>query len=215
MTEELTDEEKFSRLDLIGKEIYLTQELKGITISKPTRGYLRASLQGFSDRVVHAAFEQARAEKFFNMGKVLDHIRDIVEQDPNHNPSYQWTVVYDQYERGNLGYLKMIFDNIRTNLAIEQMGGQEMLKQRLDQGGKYAFEKIRDEFIEKFRKAVIPNNVSWNDWKISFNPECLYDDQRKGKIYLVGCNGTRWIPETEVNSLLTISREQRVLTQGS
>ena len=198
------------------EQILLVQDCKKTKFTEREIKYLQKELSKVPEQIVLAAFSHfLHSDDFYTTSKLFARITEIAEQDPNHNPSYQWTVVYDQYERGNLGYLKMIFDNIRTNLAIEQMGGQEMLKQRLDQGGKYAFEKIRDEFIEKFRKAVIPNNVSWNDWKISFNPECLYDDQRKGKIYLVGCNGTMWIPETEVNSLLTISREQRVLTQGS
>lgn len=147
---------------------------------------------------------------FFTVNSLLVRIREIMEQNRNFNPAAQWTLVRKQLKGDNFCSLKVIFDNVRTNLAIELMGGQRYLFET------YSEERepfIRKEFIEQYRKAVITPGMNWHDLNICFNPD-RYTSFRKGTVYMIGYSIDQEIPEEEANRLFvnSVNNQQELLT---
>lgn len=188
----------------LAKQIALIQDCKKTKFTDTEIEYLEKELSKVPEHIVLAAFSQfLHSDDFYTTSRLFARITEIAEMDPNYNPERQWAIVYDQYEQRNLGCLKIVFDNVRTNLAIEFMGGQEELVRRLKEGGKYVYEKIRDEFIECFRKAVIQNTTDWQKWNLSFAECYMNNPERKGKVLFVGVSKKEWIPENDVCGLLS------------
>lgn len=145
---------------------------------------------------------------FFTLNNLLVTVRDIMEQDPNYSPAKQWALVRQQLSDYDFCSLKVLFDNIRTNLAIEAMGGQGYL---LDTYAEDREPFLRKEFIEKYRKAVIIPGLNWRDWPV-------YDRRLygylEGTIKLIGCSVDREVPENEIDRLFVnaVNTRQELLT---
>lgn len=145
---------------------------------------------------------------FFTLNNLLVTVRDIMEQDPNYSPAKQWALVRQQLSDYDFCSLKVLFDNIRTNLAIEHMGGQGYL---LDTYAEDREPFLRKEFIEKYRKAVIIPGLNWRDWPV-YNRR-LYG-YLEGTIKLIGCSVDREVPENEIDRLFVnaVNTRQELLT---
>lgn len=145
---------------------------------------------------------------FFTLNNLLVTVRDIMEQDPNYSPAKQWALVRQQLSDYDFCSLKVLFDNIRTNLAIEAMGGQGYL---LDTYAEDREPFLRKEFIEKYRKAVIIPGLNWRDWPV-YNRR-LYG-YLEGTIKLIGCSVDREVPENEIDRLFVnaVNTRQELLT---
>ena len=145
---------------------------------------------------------------FFTLNNLLVTVRDIMEQDPNYSPAKQWALVRQQLSDYDFCSLKVLFDNIRTNLAIEHMGGQGYL---LDTYAEDREPFLRNEFIEKYRKAVIIPGLNWRDWPV-YNRR-LYG-YLEGTINLIGCSVDREVPENEIDRLFVnaVNTRQELLT---
>lgn len=140
----------------------------------------------------------------FSSVNLFETVKKISEQDPNYNPAQQWVLVQKQLLGDNFCSLKVIFNNIRTNLAIERMGGQGYL---FDVWRKERDFDLRNEFIEQYHKAIIVPDLNWRDWVV-YNPD-RYKFFVKDKIIdrdlvmLVGNSSVREITENEADSLLS------------
>ena len=146
---------------------------------------------------------------FFTLNNLLVTVRDIMEQNPNLNPAKQWALVREQLQGDDFCSLKVLFDNIRTNLAIELMGGQWYL---LDTYTEDREPYLRKEFTEKYHKAVIMPGINWRDWIIS-DPD-RYKSIRQGTIKLIGCSVDREVPEKEIDRLFVnaVNTRRELLT---
>lgn len=145
----------------------------------------------------------------FNFKQFTSTIKKAMRQDRNYNPAAQWTLVRKQLKGDVFCSLKVLFDNVRTNLAIELMGGQRYLFET------YSEERepfIRKEFIEQYRKAVITPGLNWHDLNICFNPD-RYTSFRKGTVYMIGYSIDQEIPEEEANRLFVnaVNNQQELL----
>ena len=140
----------------------------------------------------------------FSSVNLFETVKNISEQDPNYNPAQQWVLVQKQLLGDNFCSLKVIFNNIRTNLAIERMGGQGFL---FDFYRKERDFDLRNEFIEQFHKAIIVPGLNWRDWVV-YNPD-RYKFFVKDKIIdrdlvmLVSNSSVREITENEADRLLS------------
>ena len=103
----------------------------------------------------------------FNNVNLFETVKKISEQDPDYNPAQQWVLVQKQLLGDNFCSLKVLFDNIRTNLAIERMGGQGYL---FDVYRKERDFDLRNEFIEQYHKAIIIPGLNWRNWVV-YNPD--------------------------------------------
>ncbi len=146
---------------------------------------------------------------FFTLNNLLVTVRDIMEQDPNLNPGQQWALVRKQLHGYDFCSLKVLFDNVRTNLAIEAMGGQGYL---LDTYSEDREPFLRKEFTENYHKAVIRPGLNWRDW-IVYNPD-RYKFIRQGTINLIGCSVDKEISENEADRLFieAVNTRQGLLT---
>lgn len=147
---------------------------------------------------------------FFTFSKLYNRITELVKQNPNHNPAQQWALVRKQLLGDDFCSLKVVFDNIRTNLAIEAMGGQAYL---FDTYTEDREPFLRKEFIENFDKAVITQGLNWRDLNICFDPD-RYTSFRKGTVYMIGYSIDREIPEQEADRLFVnaVNTRQELLT---
>lgn len=140
----------------------------------------------------------------FSSVNLFETVKKISEQDPNYNPAQQWVLVQKQLLGDNFCSLKVIFNNIRTNLAIERMGGQGYL---FDVYRKERDFDLRNEFIEQYHKAIIVPGLNWRDWvvynpdryKIFVNGEIISRDL----VMLVGHSTVHEITENEADRLLS------------
>lgn len=133
---------------------------------------------------------------YFTLNSLLVTIRDIMEQDPNYSPAKQWTLVRKQLQSDDFCSLKVLFDNVKTNLAIELIGGQGYL---LDTYTEDREPFLRKEFIENYHKAVISPGLNWRNW-IVYNPD-RYTSFRQGTVYMIGYTIDREIPENEADRM--------------
>lgn len=146
----------------------------------------------------------------FNNVNLFETVKKISEQDPDYNPAQQWVLVQKQLLGDNFCSLKVLFDNIRTNLAIERMGGQGYL---FDVYRKERDFDLRNEFIEQYFKAIIVPGLNWRDWVV-YNPD-RYKFFVKDKIIdrdlvmLVGNSSVREITENEADRLLSNAVSQK------
>lgn len=140
----------------------------------------------------------------FSSVNLFETVKNISEQDPNYNPAQQWVLVQKQLLGDNFCSLKVIFDNIRTNLAIERMGGQGYL---FDVYRKERDFDLRNEFIEQFQKAIIVPGLNWRNWVV-YNPD-RYKLIVKGEfisrdlVMLVGHSTVHELTENEADRLLS------------
>lgn len=140
----------------------------------------------------------------FSSVNLFETVKKISEQDPNYNPAQQWVLVQKQLLGDNFCSLKVIFNNIRTNLAIERMGGQGYL---FDVYRKERDFDLRNEFIEQYHKAIIVPGLNWRDWVV-YNPD-RYKLFVNGEIIsrdlvmLVGHSTVHEITENEADRLLS------------
>ena len=140
----------------------------------------------------------------FNNVNLFETVKKISEQDPDYNPAQQWVLVQKQLLGDNFCSLKVLFDNIRTNLAIERMGGQGYL---FDVYRKERDFDLRNEFIEQYHKAIIIPGLNWRNWVV-YNPD-RYKLFVKDKItdrdlvMFVGTSSVREITENEADRLLS------------
>lgn len=173
------------------------QKYKGFTLPDNEAADLYRHLTAFPEGAAIAGLDYyITGSDFFTLNNLLVTVRDIMEQDPNLNPAKQWALVRKQLQGDNFCSLKVLFDNVRTNLAIEHMGGQGYL---LDTYTEDREPFLRKEFTEKYHKAVIIPGLNWRDW-IVFNPD-RYKFIRQGTIKLIGCSVDREVPESEIDRL--------------
>ncbi len=173
------------------------QKYKGFTLPDNEAADLYRHLTAFPEGAAIAGLDYyITGSDFFTLNNLLVTVRDIMEQDPNLNPAKQWALVRKQLQGDDFCSLKVLFDNIRTNLAIEYMGGQGYL---LDTYTEDREPFLRKEFTEKYHKAVIMPGLNWRDW-IVFNPD-RYKFIRQGTIKLIGCSVDREVPESEIDRL--------------
>ena len=116
-----------------------------------------AELNKFPENAVIFAIDDfINKPRRFSFDALYDIAKKVMRQDRNYNPANQWALVLDRFASGCCTYLtmehKFLFDNIRTNLAIELMGGQKYFLNHYSKEHEY---DLREEFIEKFDKAVI------------------------------------------------------------
>lgn len=173
------------------------QKYKGFTLPDNEAADLYRHLTAFPEGAAIAGLDYyITGSDFFTLNNLLVTVRDIMEQDPNLNPAKQWALVRKQLQGDDFCSLKVLFDNVRTNLAIEHMGGQGYL---LDTYTEDREPFLRKEFTEKYHKAVIIPGLNWRDW-IVFNPD-RYKFIRQGTIKLIGCSVDREVPESEIDRL--------------
>lgn len=173
------------------------QKYKGFTLPDNEAADLYRHLTAFPEGAAIAGLDYyITGSDFFTLNNLLVTVRDIMEQDPNFNPAKQWALVRKQLQGDNFCSLKVLFDNVRTNLAIEHMGGQGYL---LDTYTEDREPFLRKEFTEKYHKAVIIPGLNWRDW-IVFNPD-RYKFIRQGTIKLIGCSVDREVLESEIDRL--------------
>lgn len=173
------------------------QKYKGFTLPDNEAADLYRHLTAFPEGAAIAGLDYyITGSDFFTLNNLLVTVRDIMEQDPDLNPAKQWALVRKQLQGDNFCSLKVLFDNVRTNLAIEHMGGQGYL---LDTYAEDREPFLRKEFTEKYHKAVIIPGLNWRDW-IVFNPD-RYKFIRQGTIKLIGCSVDREVPESEIDRL--------------
>lgn len=114
--------------------------------------------------------------KSFEVLDLFKRVNIIVRQDRNYNPASQWVLVLDFVDYIKYHSLlithKFLFDNIRTNLAIELMGGQGYFIENFSKDHEY---ELRKEFIEKFDKAVIRPELNLHNF-IFYTP-MSYDSE--------------------------------------
>ena len=140
----------------------------------------------------------------FHTTDLFKTVKMISEQDPDYNPAQQWVLVRKQLLGDDFCSLKVLFNNIRTNLAIERMGGQGYL---FDTYTKERDFDLRNEFIEQYRRAIIVPGLNWRNWVV-YNPD-RYTSFRKGTVYMIGYSIDREIAEQEADCLLSNAASKR------
>lgn len=171
-------------------------------------------LKPYPYEIIRESIEQARGESmgvYFCPALVLDKVKAVMELYPDFNPAKQWALVRQQLQGDSFCSLKVLFDNVRTNLAIEAMGGQkELLNNYTETGAPF----LRKEFIENYRKAVIMPGLNWRIW-IAYDPD-RYRFIRQGTVNLIGCSVAKEISENEADRLFVeaVNTKQGLLTQN-
>ncbi len=181
----------------LAKQITLVQDVKKTTFTKDEINFLQEELSNVPDEIIKGAFSYfLHSDDFYTTAKLMTKINEIAEDlDPNNNPVAQWALVYREWQRDELGTRKVIFDNIRTNLTIEAMGGQSMLVDRLDRGMGNILEKLKEEFTYNFRKISIPPFFTYRRLQIE------YDGIYKNEFKIVGCDGIYWIKNDHADQI--------------
>ncbi|WP_274968309.1 hypothetical protein [Succinimonas amylolytica] len=181
----------------IAYKIEELQKYREFTLSKNEAVNLYRHLTAFPEGAVIAGIDYyITGRDYFTLNNLLVTIRDIMEQDPNYSPAKQWALVRKQLQSDDFCSLKVLFDNVKTNLAIELIGGQGYL---LDTYTEDREPFLRKEFIENFHKAVIRPGLNWRDW-IVYNP-VRYTSFRQNTVNLTGYSINKEISETEADRL--------------
>lgn len=196
--------------EMLAFKIEQLQKYKGFTLPDNEAADLYRYLTAFPEGAAIAGLEYyITGSDFFTLNNLLVTVRDIMEQDPNFSPAKQWALVRKQLSGDDFCSLKVLFDNIRTNLAIELMGGQGYL---LDTYTEDREPFLRKEFTEKYHKAVIRPGLNWRNW-------IVYEWQwylgfRKGTVNLIGCSVKKEISENEADRLLinAVNTRRELLT---
>ena len=147
---------------------------------------------------------------FFTLNNLLVTIRDIMEQeDPNLNPAQQWSLVRRHLLSDDFGSQKVIFENIRTNIAIELMGGQGYLCDVFTDDRELL---LRKEFIENYHRAVIIPSLNWRNW-IVYNPD-RYTSFSKDTVNIKGYSSNCEITENDCDLIFrsAINNRHELLT---
>lgn len=186
------------------------QKYKGFRLPENESADLYRHLTAFPEWAAIAGIDYyITGSDFFTLNNLLVTVRDIMEQNPNLNPAQQWALVRDQLQGDDFCSLKVLFDNIRTNLAIELMGGQWYL---LDTYTEDREPYLRKEFTEKYHKAVIRPGLNWRNW-IFFDSN-RYKSIRQGTVKLIGCSVDREVQEKEIDRLFVnaVNTRRELLT---
>lgn len=194
----------------------IPENTKGKTpANKQAFNLLIMDLNPYPMEVIREAIELARKDPaYFSPALVVDKVKAVIESYPEYSPEKQWALVRKQLQGDDFCSLKVLFDNIRTNLAIELMGGQrDLLDRYLEDPKQEPF--LRKEFTEKYRNAAIMPGLKWRDW-IVYNPD-RYKFIRQGTVKLIGCSVEREAPESEIDRLFVnaVNTRQELLTGQS